>query len=269
MVKNENESGLKVDELFAAHLTPLEIYNYFYAQIGSPKTTDQATQITRDLNPELVSQIGQKLGLRFTTGLEDDVSDENASPVCYANSSEVTAEFRIELPPQTFKPVDLLDYIYAVLYSPAYREKYRDVSKTDFPVVPYPLSQFSFWKLVKLGGELRKIHLLECTVVEKLITKYPVEGNNRVGIIHFEDNRVYINYDNSSTSGIEALQYFENVPEIAWMFYIGAYKPAQKWLTDRTGTELSSDDILQYQKIIVALTETERIIKEIDGIKMG
>lgn len=268
MVKNENESGFKVEELFMVHSSPLEIYDYFYPQIGVRKTSDQFTQTTRDLNPEVVSQIRQKLGLRFIIGDEDDVSDENASPVCYANSSEVTQEFRIELPPQSFKPVDLLNYIYAVFYSPAYREKYKDVSKTDFPEVPYPLSQFSFWKLVKLGDELRKIHLLECTVVNKLITKYPVEGNNRVGKIHFEDNRVYINYDPSSTSGIEALQYFENVPEKAWEFYMGDYQPAQKWLTDRTGTELSSDDIVQYQKIIVALTETIRIMKEIDGIRI-
>lgn len=268
MIKNKNEAGFKVDKLFMVHSSPLEIYDYFYPQIGSRKTSDHATQKIPDLNPELVRQIAQKLGLRFTTGLEDEASDENASPVCYANSSEVTQEFRIELPPQTFKPVDLLHYIYAVLYSPAYRGKYREVSKTDFPEIPYPLSQFSFWKLVKLGGELRKIHLLECTVVEKLITKYPVEGNNRVGKIHFEDNRVYINYDHSFSSGIQALQYFDNVPEVAWFLYIGGYQPAQKWLNDREGMELSSDDIVQFQKIIVALTETNRIMKELDEIKI-
>jgi len=37
---------------------------------------------------------------------------------------------------------------------------------------------------------------------------------------------------------------------VAWEFYIGGYQPAQKWLKDRKGRELSYDDIQHYQKII-------------------
>ena len=65
---------------------------------------------------------------------------------------------------------------------------------------------------------------------------------------------------------INETQYFSNVPEVAWNFYIGGYQPAQKWLKDRKDRELSYDDILHYQKIIVALTETERIMKGIDEV---
>ena len=70
--------------------------------------------------------------------------------------------------------------------------------------------------------------------------------------------RVYIN----------ETQYFANVPEVAWNFYIGGYQPAQKWLKDRKDRELSTDDIFHYQKIIVALTETDRIMKLIDTIQL-
>ena len=70
----------------------------------------------------------------------------------------------------------------------------------------------------------------------------------------YENGRVYINEN----------QYFDNVPETAWNFYIGGYQPAQKWLKDRKERELSFEDILHYQKIIVALTETARIMEEID-----
>ena len=65
---------------------------------------------------------------------------------------------------------------------------------------------------------------------------------------------------------INATQYFENVPEVAWNFYIGGYQPAQKWLKDRKDRTLSYEDIFHYQKIIVALTETDRIMKELDAI---
>jgi hypothetical protein len=56
------------------------------------------------------------------------------------------------------------------------------------------------------------------------------------------------------------------VPHVAWEFYIGGYQPAQKWLKDRHGRTLGFEDILHYQKIIVALTETQRLMQEIDKI---
>ena len=60
----------------------------------------------------------------------------------------------------------------------------------------------------------------------------------------------------------------KDVPEVAWNFYIGGYQPAQKWLKDRKDRELGFEDILHYQKIIVALSETDRIMKEIDKIEI-
>jgi hypothetical protein len=53
---------------------------------------------------------------------------------------------------------------------------------------------------------------------------------------------------------------------VAWEFYIGGYQPAQKWLKDRHGRTLSFEDILDYQKIIVALTETYRLMQEVDEV---
>lgn len=63
---------------------------------------------------------------------------------------------------------------------------------------------------------------------------------------------------------INAAQSFENVPRLAWEFYIGGYQPAQKWLKDRKTRELSFDDIRHYQKIIKILSETDRIMKTIE-----
>ncbi len=128
--------------------------------------------------------------------------------------------------------------------------------RIDFPRVPYPKDAPQFWRLVALGSELRQIHLLESQRVTQFITTYPVNGNNEVDKVRFENNRVYIN----------KTQYFEGIPAIAWEFYIGGYQPAQKWLKDRKGRILSFEDIFHYQKIIVALVETDRIMKEIDEV---
>ena len=100
------------------------------------------------------------------------------------------------------------------------------------------------------------MHLLESPKLEKIITTYPKDGDNEVVKLEYNQDRVFINKE----------QYFDGVPELAWNFYIGGYQPAQKWLKDRKGIKLSAEDIEHYQKIIVALTETDRIMKEIDKI---
>jgi predicted helicase len=185
-----------------------------------------------NLNTEIVNQIAESLGLTFTNEKENK---EN-----------------------TFAPIDLLDYMYAVLHSPTYREKYKEFLKIDFPRVPYPKDVTTFWNLVKLGGQIRQIHLLESPTVEKYSTQYPINGDNVVSKVKYFEGKVYIN----------DTQYFDNVPEIAWNFYIGGYQPAQKWLKDRKERSLEFEDILHYQKIIVALTETNRLMKEIDRIEI-
>lgn len=151
-------------------------------------------------------------------------------------------------------PEDIFDYIYAVLHSPTYREKYKEFLKIDFPRVPYPKDKESFKKLVKIGTELRELHLMESPKVNKYITTYPIDGTDTVEKVIYKDGNVYIN----------DTQYFGNVPEVAWNFYVGGYQPAQKWLKDRKGRVLTNEDIEHYQKIIVVLKETEEIMKKIN-----
>ena len=102
-------------------------------------------------------------------------------------------------------------------------------------------------------------------LVTKLFTSYPVDGDNKVGKVLYENGKVYINYDKTHLE-TGRLQYFEGVPETAWNFYIGGYQPAQKWLKDRKERKLEFADILHYQKIIKALTETDRLMKAVDAV---
>ena len=205
---------------------------YLYPETNGQYTIGQTTERIPNLNAEIVKQIVEQLGLTFT------------------NEKGTTKD--------TIAPIDILDYIYAVLHSPTYREKYKEFLKIDFPRVPFPKGKDTFWQLVKLGGEIRQIHLLESPTVEKYITQYPIDGDNIVGKTKYQEGKVFIN----------DTQYFDNVPQIAWDFYIGGYQPAQKWLKDRKDRILEFDDILHYQKIIVALYETGRLMKEIDKIEI-
>lgn len=153
-------------------------------------------------------------------------------------------------------PENILDYIYAVLHSPCYREKYKEFLKIDFPRVPYPEDKDKFWKLVELGTKLRELHVMISPEVNNIITTYPEAGTDMVDKVVFKDQKVYINN----------IQYFGNVPEIAWNFYIGGYQPAQKYLKDRKGQKLNNDEIEHYQRIIKVLSETHAIMAQIDVI---
>ncbi len=168
------------------------------------------------------------------------------------------------LPGQACKettPEEVFDYIYGVLHSPRYREQYREFLKVDFPRIPYPESAEQFGHFVSFGHRLRELHLLHALPAPADrpampgVATFPVSGTCTVEQPRYAAGRVYIN----------ATQYFDNVPETAWQFYIGGYQPAQKWLKDRKGRTLSFDDLSHYQKIICVLLETHRLMGEIDG----
>ena len=435
---------------------------------------------TPNLKPEIVDKIAKKLGLAFVS---EKAIALNSPPMEGCPTGGVENSPPLEGCPTggvvstTFAPIDILDYIYAVLHSPSYREKYKEFLKIDFPKIPFPKDVNTFWQLVQLGSELRQIHLLESDVVVNYITQYPVDGDNVVEKIKFEitintsttsnspplegcptggvenslplvgcsttgvdyntenyptgraekitpqnffiikntkihhntitelpyniklrdrakalryaenlsevlfwmqvhkgvfykidfdRQKIIGNYivdfyvkklglvveiDGSSHIGkekydaqredylkslglrifripvvdilqnmgkamrdlenyivenygenvepprpsgtppedgnlpprpsgtppeqgncgkvfINETQYFDNVPEIAWNFYIGGYQPAQKWLKDRKGNTLNFEDIFHYQKIIVALTETDKIMKKTNEIEI-
>ncbi len=166
---------------------------------------------------------------------------------------------RIEGAVGTTAPEDVLDYVYAVLHAPSYRTKYQEFLKSDFPRVPYPSDREVFWKLVEKGRKLRALHLLEDPIVHKPITTFPVSGTNIVEKVAYKDGRVYIN----------AEQYWDNVPETVWSFYIGGYQPAQKYLKDRKGRSLTNAEFENYERTLVSLNETIKVMEEIDDFAIS
>jgi predicted helicase len=195
---------------------------------------DNSSEHRSNLNNEIVQTIAQKIDLQFTVEKTDD--------------------------DKTFAPIDILDYIYAVLHSPAYRTKYKELLKIDFPRIPYPSNADDFFRLVSFGSLLRNLHLMEnvSSSCEEHPTHdkatFPVAGSNEITLQDYKDGKVYIN----------KAQYFDNVPPEAWEFYIGGYRPAHKWLKDRNKQTLTFDEIEHYRKIITVLSLTIDIQQQID-----
>jgi len=219
---------------------------YLYSEESKQQNFGECSERKPNFDAEIVDAIAKGLGLQF---VPEKVSDKG-----------------------TFAPIDLLDYIYAVLHSPTYRETYKEFLKIDFPRIPYPKDTDKFWVLVKLGGELRQIHLLESPKVEESISTFEGDGDNYEVTSKLSKKDIEIYGEESSGLKVRVPindeKYFENIPLLAWEFYIGGYQPAQKWLKDRRGRKLSFDDISHYQKIIVALTETHRIMQAIDKVSL-
>jgi len=162
--------------------------------------------------------------------------------------------------PHFLAPEDIFDYIYGVLHSPLYREKYKEFLKVDFPRIPYPKNADEFEHYKECGHQLRELHLMHN--VPKSKVTFDVIGNNKVESIrpipNKDDGYSYSIYINDT-------QYFAPVPTVAWEMYIGGYQPAQKWLKDRKGRVLSTEEIEHYEKIIRVLLETKRIMDSIDS----
>jgi predicted helicase len=218
----------------------------------------KAAARTPNLNMEIVAKFAERIGLSFEA--ESDKGTKAQSKLGFSPTSNGLES------PSYFTPENLLDYIYAVLHSPNYRDKYKEFLKIDFPRIPLPENAEEFWKFVEKGCELRKLHLMESSDLDKPLTSYPVSGSNIVEKVLFKECDTGV----SPVSGkvfINSTQYFDNVPEIAWNFYIGGYQPAQKWLKDRKSRTLSYDDIIHYQKIIVALKRTAEIMEEINELR--
>ena len=102
------------------------------------------------------------------------------------------------------------------------------------------------------------MHLLESPCLYKHITTYAGSALPVVENVTYANGTVWL--DKKQSCG------FAGVPEAVWNFHIGGYQVCQKWLKDRKGRKLSQDDIAHYQKIVVAISETIRLMTEIDKV---
>ena len=161
--------------------------------------------------------------------------------------------------PEGVSPEEILAYIYAVLYSPTYRERYYEFLKYDFSRNPAPAGYCAFSvPLAALGQRLIDSHLLK--EVAPVGSEVPVlhrfegEGDGVVVKARYLDGRVWIN----------PTQYFTDVPVAVWEYEIGAYQVCEKWLKDRKGEVLRHAEVRQYRSILVAIAETLRVVEAID-----
>ena len=153
-------------------------------------------------------------------------------------------------------PEDVLAYIYAVFYSPTYRQKYAQELRTDFPRVPFTADGALFRQMATLGRQLMDLHLLRSPALATPLVKYQGQGSDMVEKARYDaqTQRVYINAD----------KYFEGITPAMWEYQIGGYQVLEKYLKDRKGRRL--DDPVRYIRIATAIAHTMDIQQQIDEI---
>jgi len=169
--------------------------------------------------------------------------------------------------PKGLRPIDVFQYVYAVFHSPTYRHRYADSLRLDFPRLPLPGSLELLQNLAQSGKELIALHTLDSSELEHYTTALVGLGRFQVEKVSYSDETVWV--DKAKTRG------FKGVPEEVWNFHVGGYQVCNKWLKDRQakggknprpGRVLTDEDIDHYQKIVVAISETIRIMEEIDDV---
>jgi predicted helicase len=179
-------------------------------------------------------------------------------------------------------PEAIFYYIYAIFHSPTYRTRYAEFLKIDFPRVPLTSNDRLFRQLAAYGEELVALHLMKSSKLDNTITQYEDRGGSQVVdaghpkfVCHSERSEesrsfapLHSAQDDTKVGDViinKKGDRFSGVPENVWNFYVGGYQVCQKWLKDRKGRTLSDEDILHYQRIVVALQETIGLMAKIDA----
>ena len=202
-----------------------------------------------NLKPEFVRAFASAVGLSF---IPDGVGDRK----------------------RTFGPGDVFYYVYAILHSLQYRRRYAEFLKSDFARVPLPGSRALFAELMPVGARLVGLHLMEHhadLVADGVECAPPAENAEATFLIGdggdvVEKVRYPHEGDTTGRVWINEAQYFDNVSPEIYQLMFGGYVPAEKWLKDRRGRRLSSEDVAHYRAMIDALTETVHLMAKIDAI---
>jgi len=156
---------------------------------------------------------------------------------------------------QGFEPEQLFYYIYAVLHSPSYRNRYAQYLRMDFPRIPFTEDYKLFAAMAALGKDLADLHLLKSPLLDPPLVKYHGSGSN--------DRVDELSYDPASgTLRINPDKYFEGISPEIWNFHIGGYQVMHKYLKDRKGKSLA--DPIHYCRIATALAHTINLQNKVD-----
>ena len=247
--------------LIQHHTVSLKEVNYLFPLWIEPEGTEERR--LPNLSPTLMASLARDTGLDYQDGLGErqgqltGIRRQKPEQISLLTLGRGRGDLE-----NTFGPRDAFDWMYAILHSPMYRTRYATFLKSEFPHIPMPNSKALFVALIPIGTQLTALHELDVANAKILSTSSDMRLAGS-GVARIEKG--YPKWANGRVT-INSHRWFEEVPEEAWNFHIGGYRVCEKWLKDRRGRLLSTDDIELYQRVVVALRETRRLMTEIDAV---
>ncbi len=162
----------------------------------------------------------------------------------------------------SFEPLEVLGYIYALLYSPNYRKRYEEFLKADYPKILFTKNKDLFRVLSLLGIELIGLHVLNQESLnysfEKLkdaaigesCYKEAHERNPIIKKLSHNEQRLYINHS----------AYFRGVSQEIYDYRIGGYGVLDKYLKSHKNEPCDFDHVSNIIKVIARTIEIQKTL---------
>ncbi|WP_077927372.1 type ISP restriction/modification enzyme [Wohlfahrtiimonas populi] len=264
--RNLNERVYQIPQLFptASHT------NLIFSITGRGATKEFSTMMS-DLIPdyEMISK-GQCFPLYLyekkdlTKGYHDlfDQGNETTQEDAYTRKDAITDEalkhFQDAYPDNAITKEDLFYYIYGLLHSEEYREKYADNLTKQLPRIPRVKTYKDFTHFSNAGRDLAELHLNYETVSifdkAKLtgkngytVTKQAIKGGSdsdyyvtKMKFGKKKDEETNKNVDDKSTVIYNNFITIENIPEEAYDYVVNG-KPALEWVMERQSVTTHKD----------------------------
>ncbi|GAA9538373.1 DNA methyltransferase [Helicobacter pylori] len=161
-----------------------------------------------------------------------------------------------------FEPLEVLGYIYALLYSPNYRKRYEDFLKADYPKILFTNNKDLFRVLSLLGIELIGLHVLNQESLNHSFEKlkdatigesYYKEAHDRIikkPAYNEPEQRLYINHS----------AYFSGVSKEIYDYMIGGYGVLDKYLKSHKNESCDFDHVSNIIKVIARTIEIQKTL---------
>ncbi|GAA8283862.1 DNA methyltransferase [Helicobacter pylori] len=161
-----------------------------------------------------------------------------------------------------FEPLEVLGYIYALLYSPNYRKRYEGFLKIDYPKILFTKNKDLFRALSLLGIELIGLHVLNQESLNYSFEKLKddtigescyIEMHERNPIIKkpsHNEQRLYINHS----------AYFSGVSQEIYDYRIGGYCVLDKYLKSHKNESCKFDHVTRIIKVIARTIEIQKTL---------
>ena len=140
------------------------------------------------------------------------------------------AHFQSVYPGESFSKEDLFYYVYGILHSPDYRERYADNLTKELPRIPAVKKATDFWAFSKAGRALAELHLNYENVEPYPLT---IEAKGTLTDVDYRVEKMKFAKKGDKTTVIYNHRItLKGIPEAAWDYVVNG-KAALDWVMER------------------------------------